>query len=56
MMAKPIGALELHYPMIQFLIICIIPGPVSYYPKKKTILRTKKIEFWGEWAKLQTKA
>ena len=34
-MAKPIGALELHYPMIQFLIICIIPGPVSYYPKKK---------------------
>ena len=35
MMAKPIGAPELHYPMIQFLIICIIPGPVSYYPKKK---------------------
>ena len=56
MMAKPIEALELHYPMIQFLIICIIPGPVSYYPKKKTVLRIKKSNFGGEWAKLQTKA
>ena len=25
MMAKPIRALELHYPMIQFLVIAIIP-------------------------------
>ena len=28
MMAKPIRALELHYPMIQFLIKCIIGGQI----------------------------
>ena len=28
MMAKPIGALELNYPMIQFLIKCIIGGQI----------------------------
>ena len=29
MMAKPIRALELHYPMTQFLIIMSIPGDKS---------------------------
>ena len=28
MMAKPIRALELHYPVIQFLIKCIIGGQI----------------------------
>ena len=28
MMAKPIRALELHYPMIQFLLKCIIGGQI----------------------------
>ena len=32
MMAKPIRALELHYPLIQFIIIKII-GAISIFPK-----------------------
>ena len=30
MMAKPIRALELHYPVIQFLIKCIIGGQIVH--------------------------
>ena len=33
MMAKPIKTLELHYPMIQFLIIIIIPLSLPMSPR-----------------------
>ena len=38
MMAKPINTLELHYPMIQFLIIKIIVNFYKYMMEKYCVL------------------
>ena len=47
MMAKPMKTLELHYPMIQFLIIPNIQGGAI-----TTFSERKRSELGGEWREL----